>query len=203
MFHSELSGEERMASAAIRGNVTRGRLRRSKYKANPKSCRRCGKKLDYSKRRNSFCNHSCAALVSNTERTINQRKLRPQCRNCYHECSTPIAIYCSGSCHKQYEWNQTKTKALNSGLFESVGNAKRYLLEMHGTKCAVCLLSVWLRNPMSVTIDHINGHFDDHRVCNVRLICPNCDAQSPTYKGRNRGNGRFVRRNRYRDGKSY
>ena len=33
--------------------------------------------------------------------------------------------------------------------------------------------------------------------------CPNCDAQTPTYKGRNRGHGRYARRMRYQAGKSF
>jgi hypothetical protein len=37
---------------------------------------------------------------------------------------------------------------------------------------------------------------------NLRLICPNCDSQLPTFKMRNRGRGRHSRRQRYADGKS-
>lgn len=203
MSDSELSGKERMVAAARRGCITRGKQCKDRYYANPKFCRYCSKKIDYLKRRNNFCNHSCAASTNNIGKIRIPRKPRPQCKQCYHECNTLIAIYCSGNCQRQYEWNQITTKALSSGRFESAGNAKRYLLEIHGTKCSVCCLSMWNNKPMSVTIDHVNGHYDDHRVCNVRLICPNCDAQSSTYKGRNRGNGRYVRRKRYHDGKSY
>ncbi len=203
MSHSELSGKERMAAAAIRGCITQGRLRRDKYKANPKSCSCCGKELDYSKRRNSFCNHSCAASGNNLGCVHNPRKLRTDCIGCGKKCAKPEGVYCTNKCQRGYEWEQRKTKALCSGRFESVYNAKRYLLEIHGTKCSVCGLSEWNEKPMPITIDHINGHYDDHRICNVRLICPNCDAQSDTYKGRNRGNGRHLRRKRYNDGKSY
>ena len=38
---------------------------------------------------------------------------------------------------------------------------------------------------------------------NLRLVCPNCDSQLPTFKGRNTGNGRYYRRQRYKAGKSY
>ncbi len=203
MSHSELSGKERMVAAAMRGSITRGKQCQARYKANPKFCRYCNKKIDYSKRRNNFCNHSCAASINNFGKTHNQRKSRSKCRQCNYECNTPVAIYCSSNCQRKYEWNQTKTKALGSGRFESAGNAKRYLLEIHGIKCSICGLSEWNKKPMPVTIDHINGHYDDHQVHNVRLICPNCDALTPTYKGRNRGNGRHVRRKRYNDGKSY
>ena len=44
---------------------------------------------------------------------------------------------------------------------------------------------------------------DDCSLENLRLICSNCDTLTPTYKGRNKGNGRFSRRQRYQEGKSF
>ena len=39
-------------------------------------------------------------------------------------------------------------------------------------------------------VDHIDGNYRNILDTNLRLICPNCDAQLSTYKGRNRGRGR-------------
>ncbi len=38
---------------------------------------------------------------------------------------------------------------------------------------------------------------------NLSLICSNCDANLPTYKSKNKGNGRHYRRIKYKEGKSY
>ena len=43
-------------------------------------------------------------------------------------------------------------------------------------------------------MDHINGRASDNRRENLRLICPNCDSQLPTYKSRNKNSDRYYYR---------
>jgi hypothetical protein len=37
---------------------------------------------------------------------------------------------------------------------------------------------------MSIILDHINGVRDDHRLENLRMVCPNCAATLDTHCGR-------------------
>jgi len=52
-------------------------------------------------------------------------------------------------------------------------------------------------------LDHIDGNSENNARENLRLVCPNCDSQLPTFKYRNYGNGRHKRKERYAEGKSY
>lgn len=69
------------------------------------------------------------------------------------------------------------------------GHLKRRLYAA-GLKQPICELcgqgEVWNGRRMSLILDHINGIGDDHRLENLRIVCPNCAATLDTHCGRNR-----------------
>ena len=54
-------------------------------------------------------------------------------------------------------------------------------------KCEICGIEEWMGQPTPLELDHINGKHDDNRLENLRVICPNCHAQTSTYRGKNKG----------------
>lgn len=53
-------------------------------------------------------------------------------------------------------------------------------------KCAICGISEWMGNPISLELDHINGVNNDNRLENLRFLCPNCHSQTITYGAKNK-----------------
>ena len=53
-------------------------------------------------------------------------------------------------------------------------------------KCDICQIDTWNNKKLSLHLDHINGKNSDHRLENLRWLCPNCHSQTTTYTGRNK-----------------
>ena len=116
--------------------------------------------------------------------------------------------FCSNRCQRELERRENVARWLETGVAWVDTRPDHYvrghLKKEQGGLCALCgLRSEWNGLPLVLILDHIDGDSGNNRRESLRLICPNCDSQLPTYKMRNRGKGRHYRRQRYAEGKSY
>jgi len=171
----------------------------NRHLALDKRCKECDAPIPYEKRKNKFCSSSCAATTSNRNRPpASYKKHRPDRPDVV--CSWCDVVlthssqrkYCSKQCLAASRWNRTRNKIIKADSIDVVCNksARTFLMETQGHKCSICGIEEWTGKPVPMVMDHINGISTDSSLSNLRLVCPNCDALLPTYKGRNRGNGR-------------
>lgn len=145
-----------------------------------------------------FCSRSCAAQVNNV--AFPKRDKVHSCKKCGVKVKSGRS-YCDKDFASLYEerrnvriqawikgeWNGCQKN--NSLMSQTVSN---YLLKQANYACSGCGFNT--PHPVDgstiLEIDHINGDGTDHSPSNVRVLCPNCHALTPTYRGRNVGNGK-------------
>lgn len=217
---------DRIVQGAIRSAALQ-KVRKDQRRADfTKTCLHCNSPMTYEKRHNKFCSKSCSASYNNqaqpkrTPEGVCARcgtpitSARKFCSSCWTStpqkdscvfCGKPRPprnkTHCSKACQQQ-EREEHLRLAIENGEVHQPITLKAYLRRTSLHECAICHTTEWMGQPIPLTMDHIDGDPTNDRRENLRLICPNCDATLPTYAGRNRGNGRLSRRQRYAAGKS-
>ena len=64
--------------------------------------------------------------------------------------------------------DKLKVRLINEGYIDPV--------------CDICRRDYWIGESIPLQLDHINGNNDDNSLENLRLLCPNCHAQTPQYR---------------------
>lgn len=81
----------------------------------------------------------------------------------------PLVEYLTNS--KDIQTNKIRNKLLREGY-------KEY-------KCECCGLTEWLGQPIPLEVHHKDGNAYNNVIENYQLLCPNCHAQTDSYRGRN------------------
>jgi len=180
------------------------------YKLNPKHCKQCNAVLTYkdSQLKKVFCGHSCSATYNNLRKVSRYGTFK--CIGCGTEDQPKRQNqnkYCSIKCHHSHLYNTFISGWLvgtESGVTKNgtVGAIKRYILAEQDNKCNHCGNSNWMGKKLVLELEHKDGNSDNNARSNLECLCPNCHSLTPTYRNKNRGNGRHMRRLRYSLGKS-
>jgi hypothetical protein len=82
---------------------------------------------------------------------------------------------------------ETKDLLTESNTFQTYKLKQRLLKEgFLENKCSECGITNWNNKNLNMHLDHINGKSDDHRLENIRMLCPNCHSQTETYCAKNK-----------------
>ena len=199
--------------------IQRAQKKIENEKAKEHPCENCGKTTTNPK----YCGRSCGAIINGSlypkrsrvqvpvkqpksskpiakESEQTETRYRGPARE-GHPCFgcgvvTKNSKYCSNNCPRTLIFLERLRVAKEIGKLPSDYKMVKLMIAAdRGFGCEICGITEWIGLPVMLILDHIDGNSDNHIWSNVRTTCSNCDAQLPTYKSKNKGNGSF--RSRY------
>jgi hypothetical protein len=141
-----------------------------------------------------YCSIEC-------QRSVYPKK-PPRPASCLNGCGNKLKEnakqYCSFRCMHAYRYaRKVQAFTLQGGVYGHVPVQflARMLRDLYGERCTKC---GWAQRhhktgKVPVEVEHIDGDWQNNRLTNLTLICPNCHALTPTFRALNRGRGRAHR----------
>lgn len=129
---------------------------------------------------------------------MKQKKFRGWCMNrCGSTLKENAAKFCSVKCQQAFNF-EVRSRLLESGdyfVLQPKRFIRNYLTRRFGEQCSRC---GWaerhaITKRVPIEVEHIDGDWRNNRLENLTLLCPNCHALTPTFRGLNRGRGRAYR----------
>lgn len=86
----------------------------------------------------------------------------------------PLGEIIYDNLHPNYQTYKLKLRLLKENIFNN---------KCSNNKCGIVN---WNEMELNMELDHIDGNKTNHHISNLRMLCPNCHAQTPTYRAKNR-----------------
>lgn len=123
-----------------------------------------------------------------------------ECLKTYkYEPHNSRGMYCSNKCQGAFQvrwkvvaWLNGKEKGWTGASKQLAAFVRNYLHATRGTACEECGWDT--RHPVDSSVltevDHIDGDAGNCRPDNLKILCPNCHAMTPTFRVRNKNSTR-------------
>lgn len=146
-------------------------------------CLKCKKTHDGKFGSGKYCSRTCANSRTWTKEAIAKKKVSAKLS--WKRYSPEDRAKRTQKARLGATLSATKYRMETS--FELLGftSQKRRVLEEQNQSCLLCGITEWQGKPIAFELDHIDGNKINNTRSNVRILCPNCHSQTPTWKGRN------------------
>lgn len=170
-----------------------------------KICKKCGEDFKPQKGLINYCSLQCRNSRTLSDETKKKISISIRSSKKFRDAMKDRKGIC-----KKYNKIQNKKKLLNTSkekkrLKKIINNRKeeilsadfdtlkferrreRIIYEQNG-KCFKCKLDKWNNENIPLELDHIDGNNKNNDRNNLEMLCPNCHAQTKTWRGRNKKN---------------
>jgi 5-methylcytosine-specific restriction endonuclease McrA len=73
--------------------------------------------------------------------------------------------------HPYYQTNKLRKRLIKEGIKKE--------------ECEECHITDWNNKRVAFELEHMDGDRTNHKLENLKILCPNCHSQTETYRGKN------------------
>ena len=152
------------------------------------NCEKCGKEHDGSIGSGRFCSRSCAnshiPTPEHREKTSKSLKGKLFPEKIFKD-KDKWRQSLTAAHRRRREQRATEVLTLPFSDLTYEEQKTKIFNEQNGI-CKLCSIPpIWNNKKLNFDCDHIDGNSKNHIRENLRMICPNCHSQTPTYKKNN------------------
>ena len=154
-----------------------------------RSCQKCGELFTPQKGLLNYCSLQCRNSRTFTKeaklkKSIKSKKAWDDGRMDVNDYSVinndPTKIEKS-----KETWINKYLKEREEGTLHSWDTIRKYHFIQKNYTCEVCGTHEWNGETTPLELHHIDGDLTNNTDENLQVVCPNCHAQTPNYRGRN------------------
>ena len=142
-------------------------------------CIKCEKEHDGSFGSGKYCSKSCAnsrVRTDEVKKKISEGVLKSEW---WLNCD-----YTFNSNPEKIEKTKDTWKSKRNWDDAHIQSIKKWVKEEKNNTCESCGLNQWNDKPLVMEVDHIDGDVNNNNINNLRVLCPNCHSQTPTWRKR-------------------
>lgn len=148
-----------------------------------KLCLQCG---NLHLKSGTFCCRSCASKNRGPRSLTTKKKISEGLKkNAKERSPKQLKAARAAGIKAAAAWKQQSLHRMLTAAVETLSREalrQRLLIEQKGV-CKNCANPpIWMGKSITLEIDHIDGNRQNKKRENLRLLCPNCHAQTPTFR---------------------
>lgn len=140
-------------------------------------CKKCDANHDGSFGSGKYCSRACANSRSRTDAV--KRKISAGVLKSKFWISLDFK---HNSNYNKIEKNKATWKSKRNYKTAHIVSLKKWLIEDRGHKCEECKVEQWNGKRLPMEVDHIDGNNKNNNIDNLKILCPNCHSQTPTWR---------------------